>query len=603
MRQFVDRSMQILVGLLVTTLFGVSSPAFAQEHKNLAYDKSAQTIPPRLTDHSKKMEQRVYKIAANVYSAVGYALANSIMIEGRDGIIIVDVTESVDSAKAILAEFRKITAKPVKAVVYTHNHTDHTMGVKAFTTEEDVKAGRVDIFAHETLMDTVISNASVIAPILGLRSAYSFGIALERGPEGSVNEGIGPKLIVGQRSFIAPTKTFKDSLDIEVAGVKLHLQHAPSETDDEIVVWLAESKVLLTAEVIQGECFPNLHTLRGTKYRDPVNWFKSIDKLRLFGAEHMVPSHGRPVSGKQNIEELLTSYRDAIQYVHDQTIRNMNKGLTPDELVEVVSKLPPHLANHPWLGEFYGTVKHSVREIYVGYLGWFEGDPTFLDPLPRGERAARYVDQMGGHDRVLQSALGAYDKGDYQWAAELLTYLIRVNKDDAQARSLKAKALRGLAYKTENTNWRDWYISSARELERSLNSMVTLAATSSLAAPDILKQIPVSKLLEGMTVRLDPVKSADVHLTVAFRFTDTGRVFALEVRRGVAQLHESAPARVDVTLRLTVNDLHRIILHQMNFADEFKTEVIKAEGKTTDVARFFSFFDAPASEPSSLTAR
>jgi len=603
MRQFVERSIQILVGLLVTTLFGVSSPAFAQEHKNLAYDKSAQTIPPRLTDHSKKMEQRVYKIAANVYSAVGYALANSIMIEGRDGIIIVDVTESVDSAKAILAEFRKITDKPVKAVVYTHNHTDHTMGVKAFTTEEDVKAGRVDIFAHETLMDTVISNASVIAPILGLRSAYSFGIALERGPEGSVNEGIGPKLIVGQRGFIAPTKTFKDSLDIEVAGVKLHLQHAPSETDDEIVVWVAERKVLLTAEVIQGECFPNLHTLRGTKYRDPVNWFKSIDKLRLFGAEHMIPSHGRPVSGKQNIEELLTSYRDAIQYVHDQTIRNMNKGLTPDELVEVVSKLPPHLANHPWLGEFYGTVKHSVREIYVGYLGWFEGDPTFLDPLPRGERAARYVEQMGGHDRVLQSALGAYDKGDYQWAAELLTYLIRVNKEDAQARSLKAKALRGLAYKTVNTNWRDWYISSARELERSLNSMVTLAATSSLAAPDILKQLPISKLLEGMTVRLDPVKTADVHLTVGFRFTETGRGYALEVRRGIAQLHESLPAEVDVTLNLTVSDLHRIILRQTTFADALKTGEIKADGKQTELARFFGFFDAPASEPPPLTAR
>jgi len=603
MRQFVDRSMQILVSLLVTIVLDVSSPALAQDGKNLAYDKSAQTIPPRLTEHSKKMEQRVYKIADNVYSAVGYALANSIMIEGRDGIIIVDVTESVDSAKAILAEFRKITDKPVKAVVYTHNHTDHTMGVKAFTSEEDVKAGRVDIFAHETLMDTVISNASVIAPILGLRSAYSFGIALERGPEGSVNEGIGPKLIVGQRSFIAPTKTFKDSVDIEIAGVKLHLQHAPSETDDEIVVWLADSKVLLTAEVIQGECFPNLHTLRGTKYRDPVNWFKSIDKLRRFGAEHMVPSHGRPVSGKQNIEELLTSYRDAIQYVHDQTIRNMNKGLTPDELVEVVSKLPPHLANHPWLGEFYGTVKHSVREIYVGYLGWFEGDPTFLDPLPLGQRAARYVEQMGGHDRVLESALRACDKGDYQWAAELLTYLIRVNKDDAQARSLKARALRGLAYKTENTNWRDWYISSARELERSLNSMVTLAATSSLASPDILKQLPVSKLLEGMTVRLDPLKTADVHLTVGFRFADTGRGYALEVRRGIAQLHESLPAEVNVTLNLTVNDLHRIILRQTTLADALKTGEIKADGKQAELARFFGFFDAPSSEPPPLTAR
>lgn len=603
MRQFIYRAMQILVGVLVATVFGIESPSFAQERKNLADDKPAPTIPVRMTEHSKKMEQRVYKVADNVYSAVGFALANSIMIVGRDGIIIVDTTESVDSAKAILVEFRKITDKPVKAVVYTHNHTDHTMGVKAFASEDDVKAGRVDIFAHETLMDTVISNASVIAPILGLRSAYSFGIALERGPEGSVNEGIGPKLILGQRSFIAPTKTFKDSLDIEVAGVKLHLQHAPSETDDEIVVWLPDNRVLLTAEVIQGECFPNLHTLRGTKYRDPVNWFKSIDKLRGFGAEHMVPSHGRPVSGKPNIEELLTSYRDAIQYVHDQTIRNMNKGLTPDELVEVVSKLPPHLANHSWLGEFYGTVKHSVREIYVGYLGWFEGDPTLLDPLPRGERAARYVEQMGGRAHVLESALGAYNKADYQWAAELLTYLIRVNKDDTQARTLKAQALRQLAYKTENTNWRDWYISSARELDKKLNTVATLAATSSLAAPDILKQLPLSKFFEAMTVRLDPVRTADVHLIVGFRITDANRGYALEVRRGVAQLHESLPVQADVTLSLTLADLQRIILRQTTFAEALKAGEIKVEGKQAELERFFGFFDAPASEPPALTAR
>jgi alkyl sulfatase BDS1-like metallo-beta-lactamase superfamily hydrolase len=603
MRQLVDRAMRILVGVLVAAVFSAAPASCAQERKNLADDKPAPTIPVRMTEHSKKMEQRVYKVADNVYSAVGFALANSIMIVGRDGIIIVDTTESVDSAKAILVEFRKITDKPVKAVVYTHNHTDHTMGVKAFASEDDVKAGRVDIFAHETLMDTVISNASVIAPILGLRSAYSFGIALERGPEGSVNEGIGPKLILGQRSFIAPNKTFKDSLDVEVAGVKLHLQHAPSETDDEIVVWLPDNKVLLTAEVIQGECFPNLHTLRGTKYRDPVNWFKSIDKLRGFGAEHMVPSHGRPVSGKPNIEELLTSYRDAIQYVHDQTIRNMNKGLTPDELVEVVSKLPPHLANHPWLGEFYGTVKHSVREIYVGYLGWFEGDPTLLDPLPRGERAARYVEQMGGRAHVLESALGAYNKADYQWAAELLTYLIRVNKDDTQARTLKAQALRQLAYKTENTNWRDWYISSARELDKKLNTVATLAATSSLAAPDILKQLPVSKFFEAMTVRLDPVKSADVHLIVGFRITDANRGYALEIRRGVAQLHESLPAQADVTLSLKLADLQRIILRQTTFADALKAGEIKLEGKQTELERFFGFFDAPASEPPALTAR
>jgi len=334
-----------------------------------------------------------------------------------------------------------------------------------------------------------------------------------------------------------------------------------------------------------------------------VNWFKTIDMLRRFGAEQMVPSHGRPVAGKQNIEELLTAYRDAIQYVHDQTIRNMNKGLTPDELVEVVSKLPPHLANHPWLGEFYGTVKHSVRQIYVGYLGWFEGDPTFLDPLPRTERSARYIEMMGGRDRVVSSAQQAFKKGDFQWAAELLTYVIRVNKEDEAARNLKAAALRQLGFKTENTNWRDWYLTSARELDKSLNKVAGVAAMSSLAAPDIVKALPASKFFEAMTVRLDPSKTADVHITVAFQFKDTGQAYALEIRRGVAQLHESMPAQPDVVLTMTVATLNKIIFRQTSFPAALKAGEIKAEGKVAELPRFFGYFDPPATEAAALTAR
>lgn len=598
-----NRTTVVCIVAISIALLSQLSTANAQEKKNLAYDKPAPTVPARLIEQSKKMEQRVYKVTDNVYSAVGYAIANSTLVVGTDGVTIIDTTESVEAAQSILSEFRKITDKPIKAIIYTHNHSDHICGVKGFVSEEEVKSGRVQIYAHETMMNTVISNASVVAPILGLRSSYSFGIALEKGPEGSINEGLGPRLMMGQRTFIAPTKTFKDSLEIEVAGVKMHLRYAPSETDDEIVVWLPESKVLQTAEVIQGECFPNLHTIRGTKYRDPVNWFKTIDMLRRFSAEQMVPSHGRPVSGKQNIEELLTAYRDAIQYVHDQTIRNMNKGLTPDELVEVVSKLPPHLASHPWLGEFYGTVKHSVRQIYVGYLGWFEGDPTFLDPLPRGARAARYIEMMGGRERVVPSAQGAYDRGDYQWAAELLTWVIRVNKNDEPAKRLKAAALRQLGFKTENTNWRDWYLTSARELDKSLNRMVGLAAMSSLAAPDVVKALPASKFFEAMTVRLDSVKTADVHMTVAFRFKDSGETYALEVRRGIAQLHETMPAQADVTLTMTVNDLNRIVFRQTNFLDALKAGEISAEGKQAELPRFFGYFDPPATEAPALTAR
>lgn len=588
--------------LIFAAGIGLAGLTFAQT-KNLADNQPSPKINPRLTEHSRKMEQRVYKVTDSVYNAVGFGAANSTMIIGNDGIIIVDTTESTASAQAALAEFRKITDKPVKAIIYTHNHSDHTMGVKAFTTEEDVKAGKVQIYAHETMMNTVISNASVVAPALGIRAAYTFGILLERGPEGWVNQGLGPAYVRGATGFIAPTKTFKDKLEVTIAGVKLQLLYAPSETDDEIVVWLPEQKLLQSAEVIQGETFPNVHTIRGTKFRDPVAWYKTIDMMRGLQAEHLVPSHGRPMSGKAKIEEMLTAYRDAIQFVHDQTIRLLNKGLTPDEIVEQVAHLPAHLANHPWLGEFYGTVRHSVRQIYVGYLGWFEGDPTALDPLPRTEESKRYVELMGGREAVLKAAKKAFDTGEYQWTAELLTHLIRVNKEDLEARKLKADSLRQLAYKTENSNWRNWYITSARELDGSLNKAAGAAVLSSLAAPDILKALPVSKFFESMTVRLDPVKSADAQVTMAFRFTDSSKVYAVEVRRGIAQVHESMPAKVDATLNLTTTHLHRVMARQTTFAQMLQAGEIKAEGNVATLARFNSFFDAPASEAPLLTVR
>ena len=588
--------------IIFTTIILLQVSAFAQ-NKNLAEDEPSPKINPRLTEHSRKMEQRVYKVTENVYSAVGFGIANATMIVGSDGIIIVDTLESTDAAKTVLAEFRKITDKPVRAIVYTHNHSDHTMGVKAFTTEEDVAAGRVQIYAHETMMNTVINNASVVAPALGIRAAYTFGLLIEKGPEGWVNQGLGPAYVVGATGFIAPTKTFRDKLEVTIAGVKLQLLYAPSETDDEIVVWLPEQKLLQSAEVIQGETFPNVHTIRGTKFRDPIAWYKSIDKLRSFGAEHLVPSHGRPLSGKEKVEEMLTAYRDGIQYVHDQTIRLLNKGLTPDEIVEQVAHLPAHLANHPWLGEFYGTVKHSVRQIYVGYLGWFEGDPTALDPLPRAEESRRYVELMGGREAVFKAAKKSFEAGEYQWTAELITHLIRVNKEDTEARKLKADSLRQLAYKTENINWRNWYITSARELDGSLNKAAGVAVLSSLAAPDILRALPVSKFFESMTVRLDPVKSAEAHITMAFHFTDTGKVYAVEVRRGIAQVHETLPAKVDATLNLTTSDLQRVMARQSTFAQMLQKGEIKAEGNVATLAKFNGYFDPPATEAPMLTVR
>src|ERR1035437_7928642 len=254
--------------------------AFASFHQS---DSADNPRARNFSVHPKPGQRRdLQKIRAFIEQRLDplppFGLANSTMVVGNDGVIIIDTLESLTSARNVAAAFRAIGSKPVKAVVYTHNHTDHILGIKAFVKEEDVRSGAVTVFAHSTMMQTAIGNASIIGPILSVRSAYSLGLLLPVGPEGLVNSGLGPRLVAGEPSFIAPTKTFDHSLDVVVSGVKMHLVYAPSETDDEIVAWFPDWRLLQSAEVIQGETFPNLHTLRGTKYRDPVKWFKSIDK-------------------------------------------------------------------------------------------------------------------------------------------------------------------------------------------------------------------------------------------------------------------------------------------------------------------------------------
>src|SRR5882757_3467709 len=456
-------------------------------------------INAALKAHGAIFERKVHKVGDNVYSAVGWSGCNSIMVVGGDGVVIVDTGDNVQSAREVAAEFRKITDKPVRAIVYTCFHIDHISGVKGFVSADEVLAGRVAVIAHETLLGNVIKQAGTVARILAPRSAYNFGAILGDADTADMNLGTAP---LGRKnrevSFIAPTKTFAGTLDITVAGIALHLVHVPSEAADEIAVFLPQSRILLSSEVIPAQCFPSLIPLRGEAYRNPVDWYQSIDLLRRFKAAALVPAHGLPLAGSDQVEEVLRNYRDAIQFIHDQTVRQMNKGLVPDELVEAV-KLPPHLAAFkPWMEEYFGTVSQTVRGIYQGYLGWFEADPVALAPLPRVEGARRHVALMGGRDVVLAASIKAFEEGDPQWAAELATLLIRIDREDQAARAVKAAAFRKLGYAQINGVWRSWYLSAARELEGfDFIAFARANARAGFAAPDLVAALPARAFVEG----------------------------------------------------------------------------------------------------------
>ncbi|HET9016371.1 MAG TPA: alkyl sulfatase dimerization domain-containing protein [Thermomicrobiaceae bacterium] len=579
----------------------VPSPLFLTG-QNQAFTGDAATVPARLTAHARTMAQGVYQLAERFFVAVGYGQSNLTMVVGTDGVLIVDCLETEEHARQALADLRRFSDKPVKAVIYTHSHPDHISGVRAVLDPAEVAPGHVEIYAHERLPTVIRGNPS-LGLVPALRLAYTFGLDLDRGPEGWVETGLGTQFGLGTTGFLPPTTVFRGALDLEVAGIRVRLREAPSESDDEIVLWFPDQGVLHAADVVQGETLPNLYPLRGA-VRDPLQWLRAVDLLREYDARALICGHGRPLVGQDEVRELLTAYRDAIQYVHDQTVRLMARGLTPDELVEEVNELPPRLRDHPWLGEFYGTVAQTVRQIYANAYGWFAGDPTAIDPLPRRERSARYVAAMGGRDRVLAIAEQAHADGDDRWVAELSTHLLRLDRDDQDARRLKADALRRLGYRATNPIWRNNYLMAARELDGTLDRPGLLATLRAMGNPDVAATMPIPPLLRALAIRLNPARSDGVHLQVGFHCTDTGADHGLAIRSEVAEVLAGAPADATLAIHASEPTLRGLLTGRIAWPRAVEDGAATlVRGTAEDAAGFWGLFDPPLGELPALALR
>ena len=395
-------------------------------------------------------------------------------------------------------------------------------------------------------------------------------------------ETLDPNMTLG---LIRPNKTFSEDLETEICGVKVELVHAPGETNDQLFVWLPERGVLLPGDNIY-KAFPNLYSIRGTLYRDVLAWVYSIDKMRALRPVHLVPSHTRSISGQELVSETLTAYRDAIQFVHDQTIRGINRGLTPDELAEVV-KLPPHLAEHPYLQEYYGKVEWSVRGIFNGYLGWFDGDAAGLEPAAPDERAAGMASLAGGAERLRRAAREAVEDGQYAWAAELATHLIRLEPRSSEAKKIKADALRALGQRQINSNARNYYLTQALELEGKIEIRDDTRPENALS---FVSTVPIGRFVAAMPANLIYEKSADKDMLVGFRFPDVDEGYGIHIRRGVAEFQESFPEDPDLTITADSAAWRELVLGLRNPLKAFASGDVKFEGSALDLVGFLRLF-------------
>lgn len=416
------------------------------------------------TRHLKEQNQEftppeIIQVNENVYVAVGYDGSNAAMVVGEQGVVIIDALRALGAAEKVAEEFRKITSKPVNALVYTHGHPDHTGGTSAFIG----KSRGVKIIAREGFKDEV-KGSSPVEPILKKRSARQFGRNLP--PEDIINRGVAPGSTPTDRvgeGYIEPNYTFQDSIKLTLAGIDFEFFAANGETNDQLFVWCPGLNTLFSGDNYYHS-FPNLYAIRGSQYRDVKSWGESVQKMSTYPVEYLVPGHTRPLSGKENVHHNLKNYSSAILSVYQQTIDAMNKGYTLQQTVDSV-RLPDSLQNKPNLQEFYGSVPWGVRSIFSHYVGWFDGNPTNLYPLDASDKAKKIIDLAGGEKKLLQHLNSAFKEGDYQWGLQLADYLLQTDYKRMKVTKIKIKLLRSLAAQQINAPARNYYLSYAYELE------------------------------------------------------------------------------------------------------------------------------------------
>ena len=563
--------MKIIFHIFITIIFfGCSETTPIETTKS--------PTPDDLTAHSKEFKKEVIKVTEGVHVAVGYALANSILIEGENSNIIIDTTGTIETAREVKDLFDAINSNPIEAIIYTHNHADHTYGATVFAEESNP-----EIYAHDSTAEYLSRVIGILRPIISARSNRMFGNAL---PKDEVeNNGIGPFLEIGRDGrrpgLLYPTKTFTDVMKVEVGGIEIELFHAPGETNDQIFAWLPGKKALFPGDNFY-KTFPNLYTIRGTPYRDLAGWVNSIDMMRYLEPEFLVPSHTRPLEGKEKINKLLTTYRDAIQFVHDQTVRLMNLGYGPDEIAEQLV-LPKHLADSPYLKEFYGSPAWSAKNVFSGYLGWFDGNPSTLKPLPKKEEAENFIKLVGDWNDLFLIAEQSYMEGRFQWALQLTDYLLRVKPNDEKTEILRQSCLIALGYKESNPNSRYYYLSSAAQLDKDYRE-------NDILLPDIevIKKYPIESMMDSLKVNVIPEKSIDKNIQLLFTFTDSPKVFSLFLRKGVLEVQPFLINGSSVQITSSEEDLKAILSGIKSLPIALVNGTLQVNGSRADLLTFFT---------------
>jgi alkyl sulfatase BDS1-like metallo-beta-lactamase superfamily hydrolase len=569
-------------------------PVWALESFAFLEGECPETAHPSLWRQSRlNLLAGLFELAPGFYQLRGFDLSNMHIVEGEEGIIVIDPLISAETATAALSLYREHRGeRPVTALVYTHCHIDHFGGARGIVTPAEVQERRIPVLAPEGFLDHAVSENVYAGTAMGRRAGYMYGAGLRRGPDGQIGSGLGQTTSLGTMTLIPPNREIaatgqEETLD----GVRLVFQLTPgTEAPAEMNFHFPDHRVLCVAENAT-HTMHNLLTLRGALVRDPHVWARYLDEtIELFGSvsDVLFAGHHWPRWGGDRIVDYLKKQRDLYAYLHDQTLRLINKGLTGREIAEEL-ELPPELVSEWHCRGYYGSVSHNVKAIYQRYMGWFDGNPAHLWEHTPTESARRYVEFMGGPERVLELARDSFEQGDYRWVAEVVNHVVFAEPDNPAARELQADALEQLGYGAENATWRNFYLAGAGELRDGIAGTPTEARP-----PDILANLSVPQILDGMKVRLDGPRAWGKRLTIGWKVTDPDQRHLLSLEHGVLN-HKPWPqgAEAEATLVIERGALNEMLAGSADLAALAESGRLRVEGDGVKLGELLGLLEEP----------
>ncbi len=559
------------------------------------HEKAPDTVNPSLWENTKNNHAYgLFKVTDNIYQVRGYDMANLTVIKGDTGWIVFDPLMSVECAAAAMQLIEKNLGKfPIKAVIISHPHADHFGGIKGIMSEDDaadktlsieeqLASDDIPIIVPAGFTEHAVAENIYAGKAMSRRANYQYGTLLEEGIQGSLAMGIGMGQSKGVVTFIAPTYEIKNTREvITIDGVEMEFQLTPgTEAPAEMNTWIPEFKALWLAENCTSTLH-NLYTLRGAQVRDGAAWAKYItEAITLYGSEAEVTfqSHNWPHWGNDVINEYLVNTAAVYKFINDQTLTYLNQGYTSDEISNMI-ELPDQLAKNWYTRQYYGTVAHNSKAVYQKYMGWYDANPVNLNPLEPSESAKKWVEYLGDINEVLRLAKQDFDKGEYQWVAEITNVIVYADPSNTAARLLCADALEQLGYQSESGTWRNAYLTAALEL-RNGNSV---KSSGVLSDGSLLKEMTASMMFDYMGILLDKQAMAEYDFTMNIILSDLNEKHMVRVKNGVLLHYENGSSESPhITITCPKNALFLVLQNN--------TEGLKNAAKIEGDRELFELF-------------